>query len=89
LPSFSYADKIVHFFLYFFLVTIYLLAFPKYIQKKILLVIFAVLLGIFIEFLQHYLIPTRCGDIYDALANTLGSVIGLLFFLQFVNPKLK
>ncbi len=83
LPSFSYADKIVHFFLYFFLVLFWLRAYPDLRLKKLLLFIFAVLLGIIIEFLQEYLIPTRSGDAFDALANTLGALSGLVFYQRF------
>ncbi len=83
LPSFSYADKIVHFFLYFFLVLFWLRAYPGLRLKKLPLFIFAVLLGVIIEFLQEYLIPNRSGDFFDALANTLGSLSGLVFYKGF------
>ncbi len=83
LPSFSYADKIVHFFLYFYLVLLWLRAYPGLRLKKLPLFIFAILLGIIIEFLQEYLIPTRSGDVFDALANTLGALSGLVFYKRF------
>ena len=80
LPSFSYADKIVHFFLYFFLTVFWLLAYPQLWHKKLRFIIIVILWGIAIEFLQEYFIPTRSGDIFDALANTLGGIVGMSLF---------
>ena len=80
LPSFSYADKIVHFLLYLFLTLFWLLACPKLWQKLFLFFVLIILWGIGIEFIQEYFIPTRSGDVLDALANTLGGLSGLLFF---------
>ncbi|MFD1186522.1 VanZ family protein [Pontibacter rugosus] len=36
--------------------------------------------GIFIELLQHFFIYGRQGDIMDVLANTLGCLLGIIFF---------
>ena len=80
LPSFSYADKIVHFLLYFFLSLFWLLACPKLWRKYVFFIIFVVLWGVGIEFIQEYFIPTRSGDIFDALANTLGALTALYIF---------
>ncbi len=80
LPSFSYADKIVHLFLYFFLTLLWLLAYPKWWRKPVFFIILVILWGIAIEFIQEYFVPTRSGDIFDALANTIGALTGLLVF---------
>jgi len=80
LPSFKFADKIVHFFLYFFLTIFWLLAIPKLQQTKIRIFIFVITWGIIIEFIQEYFIPGRNGDVFDALANTFGSIIAILVF---------
>lgn len=83
LPSFHFADKIVHFFLYFFFILFWLLAYPKLWYKKFFLFTGTVLLGIIIEFLQEYYVPNRTGDVFDALANTLGALSGLIFHHKF------
>jgi VanZ family protein len=80
LPSFSYADKIVHFFLYFFLTVFWLLAYPQLWHKKFRFILIVILWGIAIEFIQEYFIPTRSGDVFDALANTLGGIAGMSLF---------
>lgn len=80
LPSFSYADKIVHFFLYFLLTVFWLLAYPKLWHKRFLFICAVILWGIGIEFLQEFFIPSRSGEILDALANTIGGLSGMLLY---------
>ena len=80
LPSFRLADKIVHFFLYFFFVLVWLKALSFFSYHLPYLLIIAVLWGIIIEFLQEFYIPTRSGDVYDALANTLGAFTAVVFY---------
>ncbi len=87
LPSFSYADKIVHFFLYFFLTVFWLLAYPALWKSKYKFIFLVISWGIAIEFLQEYLIPTRSGDIYDAIANTIGGISGLVLFHYYLQKK--
>ena len=84
LPSFSYADKIVHFFLYFFLTLLWLLAYPKWWRKRIFFIILVLLWGIAIELIQEYFVPTRSGDVFDAIANTAGALTGLLIFYSWI-----
>ena len=80
LPSFSMADKFVHFFLYLFLVIVWLLACPKLWHKKLRFILLIIFWGIMIEFLQEYVAIHRSGDVFDALANTLGGLAGLGVF---------
>jgi len=87
LPSFSYADKVVHFFLYFFLTVFWLLAYPKLWHKRFRFIVAVILWGIFIEFTQEYFIPTRSGDIFDALANTLGGITGMFLYHYLLMTK--
>jgi len=82
-PSFKFEDKIVHFFLYFFLTLVWLKAYPPFKQKVFHLFIIVVLWGIVIEFLQQNFIPNRSGDVYDALANTLGGIAGIFIFIRY------
>jgi len=85
LPSFSYVDKIIHFFLYFFLTLLWLFAYPKWRRKPVSFIILIILWGIGIECIQEYFVPTRSGDVFDALANTIGVLSGLFSFIWF-NP---
>jgi glycopeptide antibiotics resistance protein len=38
------------------------------------------LFGVGIEFMQHYLIAGRMGDIFDVLSNTIGCLLGIVLF---------
>ena len=87
LPSIHYGDKVVHFFLYFFLVVFWLLAFKKLWKYKCILFFAAVSWGVIIEFMQEYLVAHRTGDVFDALANTMGAIFGFLVFNYFRNRK--
>ena len=79
--SFPYADKIVHVTFYFVFVVLwfrYLVLIKKnQIKDKAVLVLIAISFGILIEILQHFFTTTRQADIWDALANTIGSLIGI------------
>jgi len=83
LPSFRFADKIVHFFLYFFLILLWLKALNLSRKKQLYLLGGIILWGIIIEFIQEYYIPSRNGDIFDALANTSGAFTGLILYRKF------
>lgn len=82
-------DKLVHFIFYLVFVILWGLANKKTyfkIKYEWLIVLFAIVYGIVIEVLQGVLTQTRQADIYDALANSLGAVIGF-FGLYCVKNK--
>lgn len=79
-------DKMVHFTFYFVLIILSIRGFYRQFQFNFLskyyfisAIIYGITLGIVIEFLQHYFIPFRDGNLLDALANILGSILGFLF----------
>jgi len=78
-------DKIVHAGLYFILTVFSVKSFSR--QKLVPILnqkpyqsafVYAVVLGVIVELVQHYFIPTRSGDILDALANSTGSLLAIL-----------
>lgn len=83
-------DKYVHFTFYFvFVVLWHSYATAKKINKKInLIVLFSAIgYGIFIEICQSLFTTTRTADVYDALANSIGAISGLLFITKIYNKK--
>ena len=77
-------DKFVHFTFYFTMVILGILAVREYFEtpvkfKKVMVyvLLFAVAYGIIIEVLQYTLTSNRQGDILDALANTIGALLGM------------
>ncbi len=78
-------DKIVHFGFYFVAAVLGFFSFRSRlksgtsISKMITgLLLFLIVFGIIIEGIQHRYTTTRAGDVFDALANTIGAFIGVL-----------
>ena len=84
LPShnISVSDKFLHALAYTFLMWSWLLVFRNNttFTIKLLLFLLLVLFGVFLEFLQGNLTDYRTFDWNDALANTIGLILGLLSF---------
>lgn len=77
-------DKLAHFGMYMILAV--LLWRPwnekRWLAPTVLIVMTTTLLGIAVEFMQHYLTADRYGSIGDVLANTSGSFTGLLIWMR-------
>nr|WP_252730077.1 VanZ family protein [Zobellia uliginosa] len=78
-------DKVVHFSFYFGAAFLAVLFFREVtngampLRKAFLLALFgAIGYGIVIEVLQYALTANRHGDIFDALANSVGAIMGSL-----------
>ncbi|MCB0453773.1 MAG: VanZ family protein [Aequorivita sp.] len=88
---FSALDKIVHILIYFILVNLWMLYLYirngfQFNNKWSLIILLSVLLyGIIIEILQGLLTISRSADIFDVLANLIGSLIGIYFFKSIKN----
>ena len=90
--DFVNADKLIHFTLYFVFVVLWyrFLIYRKSFltEKKVVLVVVSIVLGIIIEILQKYYTQSRHADFFDVLANSLGSLAGILFAVRyFKNSK--
>jgi VanZ family protein len=83
LPNINMGDKIVHVLLYLFLSLLWLLAYPLLIKIKWKYILTIIAWGILIEFLQAFFITGRSGDFFDALANSIGSLMGLWIYTYF------
>ncbi len=86
-------DKLVHLFVYAILCYLLILGFMKQesailfkTSPKLWAIVFSVCYGILIEFLQEYIFIDRNGDVFDALANSLGAFIGMWSF-NFIGKK--
>lgn len=85
-------DKVVHFMFYFVFVFLwyrYLFYIKKTENKHaFLLVLMAVVVGVLIELGQGYFTLTRQADVFDVIANSLGSIGGIFISFSFL-PKEK
>ena len=87
--NFKHFDKIVHFILYLiFTVTLYrVILLQTYRTKSINLlitVLIAVFYGLLMESFQYIFTDDRSPEFLDALANTLGSITGVIVYPVFV-----
>ena len=76
-------DKYLHFIAYFGLSTLWYFALRDRIQKKLFnffVPLALIFYGIILEGLQSGLTTYRTGDVYDAIANTIGVIVGLIIF---------
>ncbi len=81
--SFPHTDKIVHFIFYFGACILGVFFLREQFRANIplenallIMIVATVIFGICIEIIQHTLTENRTGDVFDVLANTLGSIFG-------------
>ena len=85
LPTFAFSDKILHFFAYSLLGIFFFRAFetlPLKNRRKLLILLSigaATLYGISDE-IHQYFVPFRQADIFDVIANVIGSICGVIIF---------
>lgn len=83
----KHIDKGYHSLAYFTLALAWLLSFYQKQEKKYLIIVLCIILGIIIEVLQACLTIYRTGDYLDILANTIGVLIALFVFNLFFRKK--
>jgi VanZ family protein len=81
-------DKWVHTGLFAGLVFLFCSAFNSLSKKLWMVLLGAVAYGFIVELVQKNWVPNRSFDVYDVLADTAGSIIGLVVWLR-VNKKNK
>ena len=80
-------DKVVHIVLFFIQCSLFMLLSSSENKNKLVIkrhilftLIYSLLLGTVIEFIQHFYIFGRAGDFNDVLADFIGIVLGICFF---------
>jgi VanZ family protein len=90
-----YGDKVVHFIFYFVAAVLGSMFFFETIEEKSIrikylkiLAISLIFFGIIIEVIQGTMTVNRSGDVFDALANSLGVILGIIaIFSQFQGQR--
>jgi VanZ family protein len=85
---FQYLDKLVHFGMYFILMSVIIIEHRKEIRSfsnLLLISVFPLLYGILMEILQMTLTSTRSGEIMDAVFDGLGILASFLVW-RLVRP---
>ena len=85
--DFSNIDKVYHTTAYFVLTLSWLITFYKNPNRKYIIVILCIILGIVVEVLQYALTLYRTADYLDVLANTTGVMLALACFSYFFKKK--
>lgn len=92
LPTFTHADKLVHIFMYLAFTCI---LFYDYSQKNVvktfrsygLLFLVPIFYGGFMEIMQGLLTVSRSADGFDMLANSAGTLVGLVLSSTIYNAR--
>lgn len=88
IPNF---DKIVHFSMYFGLMSVILFESRKSLKgtgRIFLIALIPLCYGFLMEFLQSAFTTNRSGSFYDVLANSIGILVSLLLWLK-ISPFIK
>ena len=81
-------DKWVHVGLFAVLVFLWRSSFNQEFKNyNWMLLLSALLYGLAVEFIQKYWVPNRSFDLYDVLADSIGSVVGLFVWLRYIKNK--
>jgi len=86
-----YVDKIVHFGMYFIMMSVIIIEHRKSLGNSFNLFLFALIplsYGILMEILQLELTKTRSADFHDALADAAGVLASVILWLL-IKPALK
>ena len=76
--SVRFADKVVHFGLFFFLSINICFKYQQH-EKLIEIIVWGIFFGLMTEVMQQF-VPERDMDLYDGIADTLGVIVGLYIY---------
>lgn len=91
LVNIPFMDKMVHFGMYFVMMSVIIIEHRKNLSNSRNLFLFALIplsYGILMEILQATLTVTRTGDFYDAMADAAGITVSVLLWLM-IKPAFK
>lgn len=78
LPKVLSLDKLFHLGVYAVLVVLFAFPVKPFSRAFYWSIGFTVLFGLGVEFIQHFFILNRSGDVFDVLANLFGVALGVL-----------
>ncbi|MBL4709636.1 MAG: VanZ family protein [Flavobacteriales bacterium] len=77
-PNFFSADKVAHVIMYFILGAFLYFPLRRNRRHYFLMMFFALIFASLTEFIQHFLVVNRSGELGDFLANFLGLLLALV-----------
>ena len=83
--DFAGVDKLAHLVFYAVFSFLWSMSFRENKEHKKFVLFFSVSFGILMEICQFYLFNGRSFELYDILANIIGSFAGVILFKKFIN----
>jgi VanZ family protein len=80
---FDQFDKVVHFTFFFAFFFFWYCGMHSFSHKALLIICSAFILGFAIEFYQMYFVAGRSFDVWDGVADTVGSLVAWLCFKKY------
>jgi VanZ family protein len=91
LINMPFLDKIVHFGMYFFMMSVIIIEHRKNlknVRNLFLLTLIPLIYGVLMEILQSTLTVTRTGNFYDAVADAAGIFVSVMIWFL-IKPSVK
>lgn len=87
-------DKLIHFIFYFILAILMRIGFrfkknEPFSKSSVWITVIGVLIGWSIEYIQGNYVTNRYFDYADILANSLGTIVGVLFYTWYLKKNYK
>jgi len=79
-----YIDKWVHFGFFALLLFLWRYYLPPYTKYHFIILLLALLYGLAVEAIQHYLIINRSFDLGDVLADMVGAIAGVWYWAWYI-----
>ena len=83
--DFTGTDKLAHLIFYGVFSFLWCMSLRKRNVEKKYVLFFSIFFGVSMEIFQLYLFNGRSFELYDILANIIGSIIGVILFQKFIN----
>ncbi len=83
--DFTGTDKLAHLIFYAVFSFLWCMSLRKRNVEKKYVLFFSIFFGVLMEIFQLYLFNGRSFELYDILANIIGSIIGVILFQKFIN----
>ncbi len=85
---FDHFDKVVHFVFFFVFAIFWLAAFgARNMNHYLIVVIMSMIYGFALEYYQINFVSGRSWDVWDAISDTVGGIVGCITFSYFIRIK--
>lgn len=83
----AHLDKLIHIFIFFLLSALFILPTEYSNSKYLIIVLLSSCYGILMEYVQKYFVPNRSFDIWDIVADIIGSFLAYILITKLLQKK--